>query len=331
MGFVYPRILHGVGIGEPGFESMVLKAKLFNVRGERFMKNYEPERLERTTRDKLTRAILTEIREGRGTDHGGVYYDYTENPDYPKERPYRYRLFIKYCKVDPTKQWVEGAPTWHYFMGGVKINEKCETSLQGLYAAGEVTGGIHGANRLGGNSLLDTQVFGDRAGYYAAKYAMGRESLEIDAMQVDKIEGLLTALTGGGDGVRPIKIRREIQAIISERVGPFRDREGLQSAIRVIEELKKEVEEMRVTMTELKYNIELIDALETLNMLCVAETIARAALMREESRGAHYRGDYPYRDDDKWLKNIKIKLENGKPRMGLEDVVITKLPPPGRN
>lgn len=331
MGFVYPRILHGVGIGEPGFESMVLKAKLFNAKGERFMKYYEPERLERTTRDKLTRAILTEIREGRGTEHGGVYYDYTENPTYPQERPYRYMLFTKYCRVDPTRQWVEGAPTWHYFMGGVKINERCETSLPGLYAAGEVAGGIHGANRLGGNSLLDTQVFGERAGHYAARYAMEQRSVEINQEQVEKIEGLIDTLTSNREGTRPVKIRRKIQMIVWKKIGPFRDNEGLKTAIKELEEVKKEANEMRVTKSKLRYNIEIIEALETLNMLCVAEIIARAALMRKESRGAHYREDYPQRDDDHWLRNIKIRMEGGRPSMQLQDVVITKMPPLGRN
>jgi fumarate reductase (CoM/CoB) subunit A len=330
MGFVYPKILMGVGIGEPGFESMVLKAKLFNVKGERFMKRYEPEKLEATTRDRLARAILTEIKEGRGTEYGGVYYDYTENPDYPKERPYRYRLFMDYCKVDPTKQWVQGAPTVHYFMGGIRINERCETNVKGLYAAGEVVGGIHGANRLGGNSLTDTQVFGARAGLFAAAYASENELQEVDADQVKREHERVCSIMENRDTIRPHVIRRKIQNLMWNNVGIFRDKERLSVAINELERIRKEdLTRMGVATKNKRYNCELLEALETENMLDVAEMITRASFLRDESRGAHSRMDYPHRNDEKWLKNIVISRINGEISFKTTPVVLTELTPEG--
>lgn len=328
IGFVYPKILRGVGIGEPGFD----RAKMFNVKGERFMRYYEPERLESTTRDKVARAILTEIREGRGTEHGGVYYDYTENPGYPRENPYRYRLFTDYCKVDPTRQWVEGSPTVHYFMGGIKINEKCETNIAGLYAAGEATGGIHGANRLGGNSLTDTVVFGARAGLFAAAHALESDLPEIDVNQAEtereRVFGLLEREPR--DGIRPHAVRRRIQNLMWNNVGVFRDREKLATAISELKRIRGEdLPRMYIASKTVRYNYELVEALETENMLDVAEMIARAALLRDESRGAHSRIDRPHRNDERWLRNIVVRRVGDKMSLKTVPAVITELTPEG--
>lgn len=328
IGFVYPKILRGVGIGEPGFD----RAKLFNVKGERFMKYYEPEKLESTTRDKVTRAVLTEIQKGRGTEHEGVYYDYTENPEYPRENPYRYRLFMDYCKVDPTEQWVEGSPTVHYFMGGIKINEKCETNIAGLYAAGEVTGGIHGANRLGGNSLTDTVVFGARAGLFAAAHALESDLPEIDINQVEterkRVFGLLKREPQ--DGIRFYTIRRRIQNLMWNNVGVFRDKEGLATAISEFKRMRREdLPRMYMASKTNRYNHELIEALETENMLDVAEIIARAAILRDESRGAHSRTDCPHKNNERWLKNIVIRQVGDKMSLKAVPATITELMPEG--
>jgi fumarate reductase (CoM/CoB) subunit A len=325
MGFVYPKAVHGVGLGEPGFESIVLKAKLYNAQMERFMKRYEPERIERTTRDKLTRAITTEILEGRGTEHGGVYYDYRENPDYPRDRPYRCRLLMEYDSKDPTKELIEGAPTWHYLMGGAKIDEFGQTSLEGLFACGEVAGGIHGANRLGGNSLLDTQVFGVRAGAAAARYASKTESTPRDR-EVSELKNRWLQLLSVEEGVRPYKIRHSIQDIIISKVGPFRSGAGLAEAKDLLSHIRSiQIPKLKVAGSSLAYNSDFIEAIETLNMLDVAEVIVAAALTRQESRGAHFRLDFPRRDDGKWLKNILVRREERELRMWTEDVVLTKM------
>jgi len=326
MGFVYPKIVHGVGLGEPGFESIVLKAKLYNAQMERFMKRYEPERWERTTRDKLTRAIATEILEGRGTEHGGVYYDYRENPDYPKDRPYRYRLMTEYASVDPTKELIEGAPTWHYFMGGVRIDQFGQTSLEGLFACGEVTGGIHGANRLGGNSLLDTQVFGVRAGAAAARHASKTKLTPPKDLQVSEHMKRWLHLLSVEKGIRPFKIRRSIQSIIISKVGPFRNGAGLAEACDELSNIRlNQMPKLKVAGSSLAYNHDFIEAVETLNMLDVAEVTVSAALTRRESRGAHFRLDFPKRDDGRWLKNLLVSREDAGLKMWTEDVVLSKM------
>lgn len=329
MTFVYPRILHGVGIGEPGFESIVLKAKLYNAKGERFMKRYEPQVLEATTRDKLARAIYTEIIEGRGTEHGGVYYDYTANPDYPKERPYRYHLFVRYCGIDPTKEWVEGAPGWHYFMGGVKIDKNASTNVPGLFAVGEVTGGIHGGNRLGGNSLTDTQVFGVIAGVSAAKYARSKKGVEdIDVYQVKSLIEKIDSLIDSGGDLRPYAIQHRIQEIVYENIGVIRDGKTLSEAVAKLEHINQnEIPKLNVQMSGKRYNTELIAALETMNMGLVALLIARSALLRTESRGAHYRKDHPKRDDKRWLKNILVQDAKGEMKFTVKDAKIVSLYP----
>jgi fumarate reductase (CoM/CoB) subunit A len=206
---------------------------------------------------------------------------------------------------------MEVAPTAHHFMGGARINEQGETSVKNLFAAGEVTGGVHGANRLGGNALADTQVFGRRAGESAAKNALENESktssnfnLEQAAAEQDRIQ----ALFKGGDHY-PFEIKKELQEVMWKNVAIIRDEDGLKTAIAKIKELKEMLGDLKVFNIG-AYNKDLQDALEVMNMLEVAQLTAESALIREESRGAHYRSDYPETREE-WKKSIVLN-RNGK-------------------
>lgn len=296
-GMLYPDSRRGVLVteavrGEGG--------KLFNVNMERFMKNYD-ERGELATRDVVARAIYNEIREGRGTENGGVYLDVTHLPPEDVEEKLE-TMLLQFLDVgvDIRKEAMEVAPTAHHFMGGVKISPNCETNIKNLYAAGEVTGGVHGANRLGGNALADTQVFGKRAGEAAAKNAKLYE-FEYNEAQVDMEEDRLLELFKDGT-VYPHELRTELMEIMWENTAIIRNEDGLKRALNKIEELKQKISNMKVPSGS-GYNKNLLDALEIKNMLTVASLVTQSALIRRESRGSHYREDYP-ETDDRWKRSI---------------------------
>lgn len=284
---------------------------LRNATGERFMQRYNPQKLELAGRDEVARAIATEILEGRGTKHNGVYLDVSHLPAHLIEErlPTMLEQFLDFG-VDMRKEPVEVAPTAHHFMGGLQINEKAETTLKGLYAAGEVAGGVHGGNRLGGNALADTQVFGKRAGENAAKEAKKASPTNIDQEQIDtEYRRVYNILEKKGE-IRPVEIKEKLNNLLWDKVGIFRNGEQLREAVEEIAKIKQnDLPKMFVTDTHTRYNKEWIDALEIENMLLVSEMVARAALIREESRGAHYRRDFPKTDNKKWAVNIVITRE----------------------
>jgi fumarate reductase (CoM/CoB) subunit A len=298
-GMLYPESRKGVLVteavrGEGG--------KLFNVDMERFMENYD-ERGELATRDVVARAIYNEIREGRGTDNGGVYLDVTHLPnELIEEKLETMLLQFMDVGVDIREEAMEVAPTAHHFMGGIRIKPGGETTVENLFAAGEASGGIHGANRLGGNALADTQVFGKRAGESAAKNALSSK-LEDNEDQVNFEEERIKNIIKDGN-IYPHQIKKELMETMWADVAIIRNEEGLKSALNKIEQLKIKSMDMKVPEGS-GYNKNLLDALEIENMLTVASLVTQSALVRRESRGSHYREDYPQKDN-RWNRSIVL-------------------------
>ncbi len=301
---------------------------LYNVHKERFMRRYAPKELELAGRDVVARGVATEIVEGRGTPRGGVYLDVSHlSASLIEERlPTMLRQFLD-VGVDIRKEPMEVSPTAHHFMGGLMVDEEARTTLKRLYAAGEVTGGVHGGNRLGGNALADTQVFGKRAGEGAAKCALESTPPSIDRAQVEEAVNRALRVLNRKEGVRPSELRAKLADLMWNNVGIFRTEAGLKEAITEIERMKeRDVPRLYVMGKGLRYNKEWIEALEAENMVTVAEMVAKAALMREESRGAHYRLDFP-RPDDKWFINIVVERELGEMSFKTVPVALTRLRP----
>jgi len=307
-GMLYPESRRGVLITEA---VRAEGGRLFNSKGERFMKNYDS-REELATRDVVARAIYSEIIQGRGTKRGGVYLDVTHLPRELIEDKLETMLqqFLD-IGIDIREEPMEVAPTAHHFMGGARINEHGETTVKNLFAAGEVTGGVHGANRLGGNALADTQVFGRRAGESAAKNALKNQNKKHEDMLMDKAafeQERIQSLIKDGK-YYPFEIRKELQEVMWKNVAIIRNQEGLKTAITRIKELKDMLADMKVPAIDV-YNKDLQDALEAEKLLEVALLTAESALIREESRGAHFREDYPETQDE-WKKSIVLNQDKG--------------------
>jgi fumarate reductase (CoM/CoB) subunit A len=254
---------------------------LLNADDERFMKRYDPERMELSTRDVVARAIATEVEEGRGTSRKGVYLDVTHLPaEKIEERlPVMLEQFLKFG-VDIRREPMEVAPTAHHMMGGVRINPEGKTTVPGLCACGEVTGGVHGANRLGGNALADTQVFGKRAGESAGK-APARTG-RVDPLQIEAIENQVECFFQGT--IPPWVVSRKLQKAMWEEAGIFRTEEGLCRGLRTVEDL--------ITTPVCAASVQnIVDCFTVRNMCLTASLVVRSALLRPESRGAHVRRD----------------------------------------
>ena len=305
---------------------------LLNKDGERFMSKYAPEKLELASRDVVSRAEQTEIDEGRGVD-GCVLLDVRHLGEARiNERLWQIReLAIDLANTDMVYEPVQVRPGAHYAMGGIKTDVDGASPLPGLFAAGECANvSVHGANRLGGNSLLETVVFGRRAGAAAAHYAQktpdGR-SLSEAVLQPDleRISVLIGARSGDGD--RPAVLRRELGEMMRADVGIFRAREGLESALRKVLEIEERYQRVQLQDTGRVFNIDLISVLELGFMLDIAHAMVAGALAREESRGAHTRRDFPDRDDEKWLKHTLAYRTSEGPRLEYAPVTITRWQP----
>jgi len=305
-GMVWPKEAEGILVteavrGEGGF--------LLNSKNERFMLRYDKERMELGPRDEVARAIYNEIAAGRGTKHNGVWLDITHSPkSYIKKRlPKMYRQFQHYLGLDISKERMEVAPTAHYSMSGVRTNLDGSTNIAGLFAVGEVTGGVHGANRLGGNSLLETIVFGKIVGNAAANYAKKHALRPLDYNEIRKAKLKLNMFLGKKKG-NPHKIKNELQAMMWQHVGIVRNESDLKTSLRELEKTRKMIKKTR---TGNKINNDFIAAWDVYNLLIAAEAVIRSALLRKESKGAHYRSDYP-KENNKWLVNIICKRKGNK-------------------
>jgi succinate dehydrogenase/fumarate reductase flavoprotein subunit len=284
---------------------------LLNSKGERFMKNYYPQRMELGPRDVVARSIYNEIVSGRGTKHGGVWLDVTHLPKAKilERLPTMYDQFKRIAGVDISKEKMEVAPTAHYSMGGVKVDSKCQTNVKGLFAIGEVAGQVHGANRLGGNSLLGTVVFGKIAGREAATKVAREKKRTINGKSSSSIIGI----TYNNDKrlaptlfavKQPLRFCIQIQQVMHENAGIIREASKLRKGIKKISELEKTFYSKNNVLRSHKNYENVVSTWEVRSALVVCEAVLRSASMRQESRGAHYRSDFPDRDGRKWKVNI---------------------------
>jgi len=332
-GMVWPPSVRGILVtegvrGEGGI--------LVNSEGKRFMFDYIPERFlaetadseeeanrwllgdrnarrppELLTRDVVARAIRDEVRAGRGSIHGGAYLDIAsrrDSEDIKKKLPSMYHQFNVLAELDITKDRMEVGPTLHYFMGGIRVNADTQMScVPGLFAAGECSAGMHGANRLGGNSLSDLLVFGKLAGEGAVDYVKSiTGELVMDNTQVEKVIRNATGILNRETGENPYLLHEQLQEIMQDNVGIVRTEEDLTNGINKLDELKSACENMKASGAS-QFNPGWHEALALRNLMITSEAVAMAALMREESRGAHTRLDFSGERDD-WLNyNVVIK------------------------
>lgn len=277
--------------------------KLLNKNRERFMKKYAPEKMELTTRDVVARSIYQEIIEGRGSENGGVYLDITHLPnEIIDEKLETMVLQFKNVGIDIKNEPIEVAPTAHHFMGGLKINTDASTNIGNLFAAGEVCGGVHGANRLGGNALADTQVFGKIAGESASKVAKNNEFEENPEMVREEASRIKNLIKKGS--IKPNKFKNKIKNLMWEKVAIVRDEKELNEALKKLLEMQNDLDKLDVK-NEAQYNTDLFTALEVINMVEISILVVKSAILRRESRGAHFRSDYPKSNDD-WKRSIII-------------------------
>jgi succinate dehydrogenase / fumarate reductase flavoprotein subunit len=309
-------------------------AQLFNAEGERFMEKYAPNKLELASRDVVSRAEQTEINEGRGFPDGGIALDVTKVPRRRTLEALREIVNIgrDFAGVDITREPIHIKPGQHYIMGGVKTDVDGQTTIPGLYAAGEVACvSVHGGNRLGANSLLDTLIFGRRSGEHAAQRAIHSQMPATAPARVADTERAIAEIVNrDGTGRRIAAIKNELGETMDRYVAVFRDAEGLAQAHEIVRRLKDEAPQAAIDDKGTVFNQDVIAAIELGYMLDVAEAIIVGAEERKESRGAQSRTDFPERNDEEWLKHIDISLDGGEPTVSYSEVTITRWEPQER-
>jgi succinate dehydrogenase / fumarate reductase flavoprotein subunit/fumarate reductase flavoprotein subunit len=323
-GLIIPNSLMTGALLEEGLRGA--GGHLLNGAGERFMQRYDPARMERSTRDLVARACFTEVLEGRGTPHGGVWIDVSHLGAELVER--NFRGMVKRCRDfgrDLARQPVEVGPTAHFMMGGVVIDPDCRTPVEGLFAAGEDAGGVHGANRLGGNGVADSTVFGGIAGDRMGDWVLDRPLPRLSPAAIGAARRRVTAPLGrsGGEDLYPLQSR--LRALMWEEVGLIRSGPGLKTALGEIEEIALRAEHAAVPGGT-AFNLAWQDWLNLQNQATAAWLIGRSALERTESRGSHYRRDFPEASAE--LVTVLVGRDDGaSPRVWTEPVRLTRYRP----
>jgi succinate dehydrogenase / fumarate reductase flavoprotein subunit/fumarate reductase flavoprotein subunit len=302
-------------------------AHLFNGSGERFMVKYDPERMERSTRDRVSRASYMEVMAGRGSENGGVWIDVSHLGAEFVERNFAgMRDRCLRVGFDLAREKVEVCPTAHFHMGGVRIDRDGFTNLEGLMAAGEDAGGVHGANRLGGNGVAESTVYGARAGDAVAAYVAKRSHGDVDESQIADAKSAGDQFLGRSKGEDPWPLRDELGKVMWESVGIVRSEAKLKTALAELETLAARCRGIAVPGGR-RFNLTWQQALDLRNLLPMSHFIATAAHARQDSRGAHYREDFPKADNDQWLQNICFQAHRESFKMWTEPVKLTRLAP----
>ena len=303
---------------------------LYNALGERYMQRYDPQRIERSTRDVVSRASYMEIIAGRGGPRGGVLLDVSHlGADFiQKNFPGMADRCLE-AGFDLKRGPVEVSPTAHFHMGGAKIDTWCRTNIEGLFVAGEDAGGVHGANRLGGNGVAESTVFGARAGEVVVDYLQGagRSHKSWSESGVQEVADSTLEPFGRSEGETPWQLRRELEELMWQKVGLVRDGRGLSEALEWMAKLEERIQRVSVPGGR-GYNQPWQDFLNLRSLVTVARLTAISAQARTESRGSHYRSDFPDRDDASWLKNVYIRAGvDGNPAVWSESVRFNRLEP----
>ncbi|RLI77874.1 hypothetical protein DRP05_08985 [Archaeoglobales archaeon] len=336
LGIIHPGSADGYTLGGTP------KAKegyLLNKFGERFMVRYDPVWMEKSTRARMTVAIAKEIKEGRACERGGVLVDLTRITEEEKARHYKYQPYFPFClkeiygdKVGQFLEPYEVKPTALFQNGGVKINERCETNVPGLFAVGEVSSGVHGANRLGGNAMSECVVFGKIAGANAAERAKKVNFREIGDKKLKEERERVFAPLEREDGYDPRKVKERMQEIMWKYVGPLRNEVGLRKAINELTEIRMSIEPNLFSQNKSsRMNFEWMEALEIGSMVDLGLMMAEAAFFRKESREAHYREDFPeyfpHGDNENWCVETGILYEGGRLKIFKVPLEFTEIKP----
>ena len=299
---VYPKFLRGLNIN--------FRGRLLNARMERFMEKVDPVNLENVTRDMLSQAIYRELKKGLQAPHGGVYLEASNfEPElYQKRYPTEYQYCLE-AGIDLKKDRVEVAPSGHFMMGGIKIDPDCNTGIKGLFAAGEVTGGIHGANRLANNALMEIFVFGRIAGQRAREFAgEAKEGRLLQGLIEDGTREIQNLLQPKKDFIRGFQLKEIVRELMWNKIGVIKEVMQLKEGIEKLHEIQKTfLPRLGVSLFHKTYNRDMVEALEACSMAKLALLMAQSALMRRESRGAHYLEEHPEQNDRDYLKNVLIK------------------------
>ncbi|HEV2122159.1 MAG TPA: FAD-binding protein, partial [Chloroflexota bacterium] len=300
---------------------------LLNGQGDRFMVRYDPQRMERSTRDVVSRSSFMEIQAGRGSPNSGVWIDVSHLGAEVVEQ--KFPGMVERCRsvgFDLAREPVEVSPTAHFHMGGIAIDAECRSNLEGLFAAGEDASGVHGANRLGGNGVAESIVFGARAGDVIAAYVRGRDLPRLDASEAELAANRALAPLRRDRGEDAYELRQRLGQLTWDQVGLVRHGEALRDALVQLDEMYARADEARVNPSR-RLNLEWQAALDVLNLIEVARLVARSALLRDESRGSHYRADFPQSDNDRWLRNIYLTRQGDQVQEVTEPVKLSRMIP----